>query len=111
VSFAVAGNLIVLVVTSLTVGWFGPLSLVPVVLVSTLAGIGAAVTYSLLEWRLGDPDRIFLAVAATVLLVSFVSLDFAVTIDGATVPRLIVLGITHVVAAVGCVTALTDIGR
>ncbi|WP_238477869.1 hypothetical protein [Natranaeroarchaeum sulfidigenes] len=110
-SFAVAGNLAVLVLAYLTVGWFGPLSIVPVVLVSTIAGIGAAITYSLLDWRLADPDRPFLAIAAVVLLVSFVSLDFAATLEGATIPRLVVLGITHVVAAAGCVAALVDIDR
>lgn len=110
-SFAVAGNLVVLVLAYLTVGWFGPLSLVPVVLVSTIAGIGAAVTYSLLDWRLADPDRPFLVIAAVVLLVSFLSLDFAATLDGATVPRLVVLGLTHVVAAAGCVAALVDVKR
>ncbi len=111
VSFAVAGNLAVLVLAYLTVGLFGPLSPVPIVLVSTIAGIGAAITYSLLDWRLADPDRPFLAIAAVVLLVSFVSLDFAATLEGATVPRLVVLGITHIVAAAGCVVALIDIER
>lgn len=110
VSFAVGGNLVVLVLAYLTVGLFGPLNLVPVVLVSTLAGIGAALTYSLLDRKLADPDRPFLAVAAVVLLVSFVSLDFAATLEGATIPRLAVLGVTHVVAAAGCVIALTEYG-
>lgn len=109
-SYAVAGNLLVLALAYPTVGWFGPLSLVPIVLVSTLAGIGATIIYSLLSWRLTDPDRPFLVVAAVVLLVSFLSLQFASTIEGATIPRLAVLGLTHVVAAAGCVAALSEYG-
>lgn len=108
ISLAVAGNLLLLVLASVTVGWFGPLSLVPVVLVSTAAGIGAAVTYSVLAWRLDDPDRPFLGIAVVVLLLSALALQFASTLDGATTGRLIALGLAHVVAAVGCVVALVD---
>lgn len=105
---AVVGNLLVLALASVTVGPFGPLTPVPVVLVSTMAAIGAAVAYLVLSVLVDSHDRAFVVFAAVVLAVSFLSLDFAATLDGATIPRLIALGITHVVAAVVIVVAFTD---
>lgn len=103
---AVVGNLLVVALAYVTVGLFGPLTPEPVVLVSTMTAIGAAVVYLVFTRLFATPERPFVVLAALVLAASFLFLEFAATLDGATVPRLVVLALTHVVAAVAIVAAL-----
>ncbi|WP_226040643.1 DUF6069 family protein [Natrinema sp. DC36] len=82
----------------------------PVSLFTTLGVVGAIVTYGVLTRVAANPDRLFAAVAAIVLLISLVP-DFTV-IPGEPGGSLVagaILGAMHVATAVVCVGALTDL--
>ncbi|WP_222919841.1 DUF6069 family protein [Natrinema sp. SYSU A 869] len=81
----------------------------PVSLFTTLGVVGAAVTYGILTRVTDNPDRLFAAVAAVVLLVSLVP-DFTVipSEPGGSLVSGTILGAMHVITAVICVGVLTD---
>ncbi|MFC6765873.1 DUF6069 family protein [Natrinema soli] len=84
----------------------------PVSLFTTLGVVGATVTYGVLTRVAANPDRLFAAVAAIVLLLSLVP-DFTV-IPGEPGGSLVagaILGGMHVTTAVVCVGALTDLRK
>lgn len=86
-----------------------PFGWVPVVLVTLVAAAGATLAYALLAAR-ETATRDFLVLAALVLLVSFTPIvTGAAAMAGMTTLGLVVLGVFHVVAAVGIVVPL--VGR
>ena len=81
----------------------------PVVLLTTLAVVGATVVYGVLTRRSPTPDRTFVRVAAIVLVLSFVPDLALLELDPeATASGVALLAFLHVVVAVICVTVLTD---
>ncbi|QLK25904.1 DUF6069 family protein [Natrinema zhouii] len=82
----------------------------PVSLFTTLSVVGATVTYVVLARVAANPDRLFAAVAAIVLLLSLVP-DFTVipSEPGGSLVAGAILGAMHVATAVVCVGALTDL--
>ena len=88
---------------------FDPVSVGPVTLLTVLGAVGATVVYWLLDRRSDDPDRLFIIVAAVVLILSFVPDLALLELDPeATISGVIALMIMHVIVAVGCVGLLTD---
>ncbi|PGF15278.1 hypothetical protein CP556_03460 [Natrinema sp. CBA1119] len=86
------------------------LNYAPVSLFTTLGVVGATVTYGVLTRVADDPNRLFAAVAAIVLLLSLVP-DFTVipSEPGGSLVAGAILGAMHVATAVVCVGALTDL--
>lgn len=86
---------------------FDALTIPPVVFLSAVGAIGATVVYWALERYTRDPDRVFLQVAAAVLVLSFVPDVALLELDpAATVPGVIALMVMHVTVAVVSVWAL-----
>ncbi|MFC7234722.1 hypothetical protein [Halosegnis marinus] len=86
-----------------------PFGWTPIVLVTLLAAAGGTLVYALLAAR-ETATRDFLALAALVLALSFVPLvTGAAAMPGMTTLGLVVLGVFHVVAAVGIAVPL--VGR
>jgi len=81
----------------------------PVTFFTTLGVIGATVTYGVLARLSSSPDRLFLIVAAIVLVLSLVP-DFTVIPNqpGGSLFAGAILGLMHVTTAVICVGVLTD---
>ena len=112
---ALAVSLVVnwLIVFVATAGGVAPeleaLNYGPVTFFTTLGVVGATVTYGLLARLSSSPDRLFLIVAAIVLILSLVP-DFTVipTQPGGSLGAGAVLGLMHVTTAVVCVGVLTD---
>jgi hypothetical protein len=106
---ALANAVLVLVTTSVGVAPdFRPLSLPPVLFLSTLGVLGATVTYWVLVRRASNPDRTFTRVASVVLVVSLLPDVALLSGDpAATVPGVVVLMAMHVVAAAVSVAVLT----
>jgi hypothetical protein len=78
----------------------------PLVASTLIAAAGATLVYALLSGR-SNATRDFLAVAAPVLVVSFVPLvTVGPTVPGMSTLELAVLGIAHVAVAVGIVAPL-----
>lgn len=106
---AVLVNVMLLVAVG-TVGvapGFRPLTLPPVVFLSTVGAVGAAGAYWLLQGRIADPDRTFVRVAAVVLVLSFLpDVGLLVADPAATVAGVLVLMVMHVVVAAASVGAL-----
>jgi hypothetical protein len=70
--------------------------------------VGSTLAYAALTRLLDRPDRAFVGLAATVLVVSMLPLAFvAPSIPGVTSTGIGVLAVMHVVAAVGSVVVLT----
>ena len=88
---------------------FGALSFPPVTFLTAVGAVGATLVYAAFTRVADNPDRIFLLVAAVVLVLSFVPDVALLEVDpGATVPGVVVLMLMHVTVAVICVAALTD---
>jgi hypothetical protein len=86
---------------------FTALTWPPLVAVTAVSAIGATVVYAVLSRLGGDAERRFLGVAGAVLVLSYLPLvTVAGTLPGATGTLLVVLGVLHVVAAVGIVVPL-----
>jgi hypothetical protein len=86
-----------------------PLSYGPVMVFTTLGVVGATVVYALLHRFVADPDRVFVGVAALVLLLSWLpNVTYAPGLPGATTGGLLVLAVMHLTAAVVSVVVLTD---
>ena len=81
----------------------------PVTFFTTLGVIGATITYGVLARFSASPDRLFLIVAAIVLVLSLVP-DFTVIPNqpGGSLFAGAILGLMHVTTAVICVGVLTD---
>ena len=81
----------------------------PVTFFTTLGVIGATITYGVLARFSSSPDRLFLIVAAIVLVLSLVP-DFTVIPNqpGGSLFAGAILGLMHVTTAVICVGVLTD---
>ena len=81
----------------------------PVTFFTTLGVVGATVTYGLFARFSASPDRLFLIVAAIVLVLSLVP-DFTVipTQPGGSLFAGAILGLMHVTTAVVCVGVLID---
>ncbi|MFW5939386.1 MAG: DUF6069 family protein [Halolamina sp.] len=90
---------------------FQPLTLPPVVFLSSLGAAAAAGTYWLLHGRVADVDRTFTRIAAAVLVLSFVP-DVALLFadPAATVAGVVVLMVMHVVVAAAAVGTLVHWG-
>ena len=88
---------------------FMALSYPPVAFLSAVGVVGATVVYWLIAGRSADPDRVFVRVAAVVLVLSFVP-DVALLFadDAATIPGVIVLMVMHVVVAAASIRLLTQ---
>lgn len=80
----------------------------PVTVLTTVGVVGATATYGILTRLTANPDRVFVAVATVVLLVSLIP-DFTYIPDepGGTLLAGAVLGLMHVTTAVICVVVLT----
>ena len=88
---------------------FDPLSFPPVTFLTAVGAVGATLVYGGLTRLVSNPDRVFLLVAAVVLVLSFVPDVALLEVDpGATVPGVVVLMAMHVTVAVICVASLTD---
>jgi hypothetical protein len=86
-----------------------PLSVGPVLVVTTLGVVGATVVYGLLSRSRENPDRLFTGVAAVVLVLSLIpDVTYAPTIADATTAGVALLAVMHVTTAVVCVAVLTD---
>ena len=88
---------------------FRALTYPPVVFLSVVGALGAAVAYFLVLRRAsGDPDRLFARIAAVVLVLSFVpDIGLLVSDDAATVVGVVLLMLMHVVVAAAAVAVLT----
>lgn len=106
---AVANAAVTLAATAAGVApGFRPLSLSPVLFLSTLGVVGATVTYWLLDRRAENPDRTFVRVASVVLVLSFLpDVGLLVGDPAATIPGVVVLMAMHVIAAAVSVAVLT----
>lgn len=80
----------------------------PVTLFTTLGVVGATITYGALTRIATNPDRLFVVVAAIVLVLSLIP-DFTVIPDqpGGSLVAGAILGVMHVTTAVICVGVLT----
>lgn len=86
---------------------YAPLSLGSVALFTVLGVVAATAVYAVILRLSARPERTFLAIAAVVLLLSFVpDLTFAGELPGATSAGVALLMVMHVVAAVVAVTVL-----
>ncbi|WP_143825035.1 DUF6069 family protein [Natrinema ejinorense] len=105
---AVVANLFVLGGALVVLGssGFDPFNVGPVAISSGVGAAGATAVYAVLARLRERPDRLFVALAAAVLLLSFVTLTEAAVLEGATTSRLAVLALMHVVVAVVSVVAL-----
>ena len=113
VALAVSLGINLLIVFVANAGGIAPqleaLNYGPVTFFTTLGVIGATVTYGLLARFSASPDRLFLIVAAIVLVLSLVP-DFTVipSQPGGSLFAGAILGLMHVTTAVVCVGVLTD---
>ena len=113
VALAVSLGINLLIVFVANAGGIAPqleaLNYGPVTFFTTLGVIGATVTYGLLARFSASPDRLFLIVAAIVLVLSLVP-DFTVIPNqpGGSLFAGAILGLMHVTTAVVCVGVLTD---
>ncbi|ELZ92000.1 hypothetical protein C440_16849 [Haloferax mucosum ATCC BAA-1512] len=112
VSIAGNGLLLALVLASGVVQPFMPLSYPPVLFLSAVGAIGAALVYGVLSQRVESPDKTFLRVAVAALVLSFLP-DIGLLFGDpqATIPGVLVLMAMHVVVAAVCVGTLTRVGR
>lgn len=80
----------------------------PVTLFTTLGVVGATITYGALTRIATNPDRLFVVVAAIILVLSLIP-DFTVIPDqpGGSLVAGAILGVMHVTTAVICVGVLT----
>ena len=86
-----------------------PLAVGPVVVVTALSVVGATVVYGLLSRERRNPDKQFTAIAAVVLVLSFLpSVFHAPTLADSTTAGVALLAAMHVTTAVVCVAVLTD---
>ncbi|WP_238709337.1 DUF6069 family protein [Natronorubrum halophilum] len=86
---------------------FQALTVPPVAFLSALGSIGALAVYWLLGRYTENQDRLFVRIAAVVLVLSFVPDAALLSVDpAATVPGVVVLMIMHVVVAVASVWLL-----
>lgn len=111
IAAAILANGLVVGVTAGTIGTgaFEPLGIVPVSIATAVGALGGTVVYA--GFRRAFPeaaDRRFVLLAAGVTVLSFGMLPGATEMDGATTARLVVLGLTHVVAAIATVGVLVD---
>lgn len=81
-----------------------PFSLAPVIIVSVVASLGAALVYALLVRFVGNPNRIFLWIAAAVFVLMFFN---PFMLKGAPAGMLASLEIMHVVVAGSALYLLT----
>ena len=88
---------------------FRALTYPPVVFLSVVGALGAAVVYFLVRRRAsGDPDRTFTRIAAVVLVLSFLpDVGLLFGDEAATVAGVVLLMVMHVVVAVAAVALLT----
>jgi peptidoglycan/LPS O-acetylase OafA/YrhL len=88
---------------------FRALTYPPVVFLSVVGALGAAVAYLVIQRRAsGDPDQTFTRIAAAVLLLSFLpDIGLLFGDDAATVAGVVLLTVMHVVVAVAAVVLLT----
>ncbi len=116
VALAVSLGINLLIVFVANAGGIAPqleaLNYGPVTFFTTLGVIGATVTYGVLARFSASPDRLFLIVAAIVLVLSLVP-DFTVIPNqpGGSLFAGAILGLMHVTTAVVCVGVLTDLRR
>lgn len=83
-----------------------------VTFLTTVGVVGATVTYGVLSRLLDNPDRVFVLVAAIVLVVSLIpDFTFIPEQPGGSVLAGGVLGVMHVTTAVICVVVLTNARR
>jgi hypothetical protein len=117
-----AGAFAIALAVNLALGWVGiSQGLVeseeffqyPAIVVWTLLGMGGAtVVYGALTRRFATPDRIFLRVAAAVLVLSFVpDIGLALTAESVTTSEALGLMILHVPPAIVAVLALPETFR
>lgn len=86
-----------------------PLSYGPVLFFTTIGMVGATLIYGTLDRFVADPDRVFVAVAAVVLVLSWIPDATAVpSMPGGTTAGAAVLALMHLTAAVVAVVVLTD---
>lgn len=85
-----------------------PLSIVPVVLASVIASLGAAVAYWLCVRFTRDPNRVFYIVAAVVFVLTLFG---PFNLPGAPVGMIVSLELMHVVVAGLALYFLTRLGR
>lgn len=114
VGLAVLGNAVLVVgFDGLNVApGFDALTLPPVAFLSAAGAVGAAVVYWALSRYVTDEDRVFVRVAAGVLVLSFVPDLALLALDpAATVPGVVALMVMHVTVAVASVWALVYWGR
>lgn len=87
---------------------FRALSYPPVVFLSVVGALGAAVAYLILQRRSTDPERTFTRLATVVLVLSLVpDIGLLVGDEAATVTGVVVLMVMHVVVAAASVALLT----
>ncbi|WP_439026514.1 DUF6069 family protein [Haloarchaeobius sp. DT45] len=106
VVLSLVGNAILLAIAqSLSVApGFRALAYPPVLFLTTVGAVGAAVVYWALTRRVENPGRTFTRIVVAVLALSFIP-DFALLIEdsAATPAGVVVLMAMHVVVAVACV--------
>lgn len=86
---------------------FRPLTVPPVVFLSTAGAVGALVVYQGFRRYIDRPDHYFVRVAAVVLVLSFLpDIGLLVGDPAATVAGVVVLMLMHVVVAITSVWAL-----
>lgn len=85
-----------------------PFSIAPVIIVSVIASLGAALVYALLVRFVSNPNRIFLWVAAVVFVFMFFN---PFMLKGAPAGMLVSLEIMHVVVAGSAIYLLTRLSR
>jgi low temperature requirement protein LtrA len=109
VGAAVNAGLVALATAAGIAPGFQALTYPPVVFLSVVGALGAAVAYLVIQRRAsGDPDRAFTRIAAIVLVLSFVpDIGLLFGDDAATVAGVVLLMVMHVVVAVAAVTLLT----
>ncbi|RZV11953.1 hypothetical protein BDK88_0842 [Natrinema hispanicum] len=113
VALAVSLGINLLIVFVANAGGIAPaleaLNYGPVTFFTTLGVVGATITYGILARFSASPDRLFLIVAAIVLVLSLVP-DFTVIPNqpGGSLFTGAILGLMHVTTAVICVGVLTD---
>jgi low temperature requirement protein LtrA len=109
VGATVNAGLVALATTADIAPGFRALTYPPVVFLSVVGALGAAVAYFLVVRRAsGDPDRLFTRIAAVVLVLSFVpDIGLLVSDDAATLVCVALLIVMHVVVAVATVAVLT----
>jgi hypothetical protein len=83
----------------------------PITFLTTVGVVGATAVYAVLARTVTDPDRVFAAVAAVVLVASVIpDFTFIPSQPGGSLLAGVVLAALHVTTAAICVAALTDYG-